>query len=527
MTTILIVDDEREVVLRLRPLLTDLGYASKFVMNPQKLVTFLEATPIDLILLDINMPGVDGITVLKELKAHPTHHAIPVMMMTGETNEQALAECFENGAIDYVNKPIHEPSLKARIKSAITTKNYADSLRQNIESRREINQKLETEMKIRSQVEEILDENRRTLLGLMGHLHGMAYRREDVEEWALSFVSEGALELTGYSPSELLENLKHSYAELIVPESRNMVKETIQQSVQSQTDFELSYQITTATGKKWVLDKGEPIFSLKGKLSYVEGFVTDITEQKLAEEQLRQVSKELEKLNLDKDKFFSIISHDLRTPLIGLLGFSEMLKNDAETYPREKIKKFAENIHASAKRLHNLLENMLRWGRIQTGKVKYQPMMINLRSIADENVKLFEGNAMQKGIRIFSTIEENVMSYGDKDMVDSTIRNLVSNAIKFTKQGGEVKLSAKNKEGKIEVAVSDTGVGMTQEAVGQLFRVDVPHTTRGTNDESGTGLGLMICKELIEKNGGNIWVESEVNQGSTFRFTIPLKPANE
>ncbi len=265
----------------------------------------------------------------------------------------------------------------------------------------------------------------------------------------------------------------------------------------------------------------------------IERFVQELQFNKeLVEENAREVMElnnklmeseaQLKELNANKDKFFSIISHDLKSPFTSLLGFSEYLVEDLDDLSQDEIKEFATNIHKAAKNVFNLLENLLQWSRIQTGRIKFSPTQFSLTELTESIIALYLVNAAKKKIKLVNELNVELNVFADKFMIDTVIRNLISNAIKFTKVGGEIKLIVKNEKDFIKVSVKDNGVGMKDEIKSKLFKIDEHVTTKGTDQEKGTGLGLILCKEFVEKNGGKIWVESEVGKGSEFIFTIPL-----
>ena len=240
---------------------------------------------------------------------------------------------------------------------------------------------------------------------------------------------------------------------------------------------------------------------------------------------LHQIEKErseyLAELNTSKDKFFSIVAHDLRGPFQPLLGISEMMMMMAEQFPPDEIKQMSEHIYHSAKNIYNLLENLLEWSRMQMGRIEYTPVQINLDQMINKQIELLANNANVKGIKLQNRLAENIQVYADKNMLDTVLRNLISNALKFTPEGGNVIISVQHNTDFVEVAVSDTGVGISQANIGKLFNIDMSHTTTGTHDEKGTGLGLLICKEMVEKNQGNIMIESVLDKGTTVKFTVP------
>lgn len=240
---------------------------------------------------------------------------------------------------------------------------------------------------------------------------------------------------------------------------------------------------------------------------------------------------ELEKkLNQDKDKFFSIISHDLRGPFNSLLGNAQLMMEMIDQLSPQDIQEMSGSIYNQAKAAHILLENLLTWSQLQRGRIDYDPGPVDLHRLAANTVTLLQETALRKQIRLEQTIEESLFIYADIYMVDTVIRNLTGNALKFTPAGGQVTLSARQNDcasnhegaGWVEVSIKDTGVGISPEDIDKLFKIEVHHTTRGTAQEKGTGLGLILCQEMVEKNGGRIWVESELNQGTTVKFTVPL-----
>lgn len=273
-----------------------------------------------------------------------------------------------------------------------------------------------------------------------------------------------------------------------------------------------------------------PIRDRDGRAVFSNGMIVDITERKEAEAQLRAAHRELSEkneqlheLNANKDKFFSIIAHDLRSPFNALLGYTELINDQFDTLSQAKLKEYLGKLQGSAERLYALLENLLTWSRIQRGIMEYSPERIELATIAADNVALFLSNAERKQLTLANSIQSNIVVYADYAMANTVMRNLISNALKFTPTGGTVAISARQGAQHVEVTLSDTGVGMDAATIAQLFRIDAQHTTIGTSGERGTGLGLLLCHDLVKKNGGEIWVESEVGKGTTFRFTLPLQ----
>jgi signal transduction histidine kinase len=231
--------------------------------------------------------------------------------------------------------------------------------------------------------------------------------------------------------------------------------------------------------------------------------------------------EELKQANATKDKFFSIIAHDLMTPFTALLAFSSMLTDKNVQLSAKQKDQFINNIMEASNSGYNLLKNLLDWSRSQTGRLKIKPALINLKYIVDNNVELVGDNAIAKNVNIFSHIDELTQVFADVHTFDTVIRNLLSNAVKFTPTNGKIEIFAKTQDSEVEISISDTGVGIKVADIDKLFRTDVSFSTLGTAKESGTGLGLTLCQEFVEKNGGTIGVESEEGKGSRFYVRLP------
>jgi len=241
-----------------------------------------------------------------------------------------------------------------------------------------------------------------------------------------------------------------------------------------------------------------------------------------ANEALRKSEKNLMELNATKDKFFSIISHDLKNPFSSLLSISDLMVDSFNDTEEEDHKAGFKKINQSVKHLLDLLENLLTWSRSQRGRIKYDPVRFNLSNLVQENINLHRLLAESKGIMLLSSEQDEIYAYGDRDMINSVIRNLVTNAVKFTHKDRKVEIQLKAGEKNIEVRIVDEGIGIATEQVEKLFRIDEKFKSTGTAGEKGTGLGLIICKEFVEKNGGAITVKSAPGEGSVFSFTVPI-----
>jgi signal transduction histidine kinase/ligand-binding sensor domain-containing protein len=231
---------------------------------------------------------------------------------------------------------------------------------------------------------------------------------------------------------------------------------------------------------------------------------------------------ELKELNASKDKFFSIIAHDLKNPFTTIIGFSEILNEEIVRNNPEKSRAFASMINSSAVQTLQLLENLLEWANTQRGNISFNPEPIDISELLNDEFSIFDDMAVKKNIELKRSFPESITVFADKNMIKTILRNLISNAIKFTHRTGRVEVKALIDNKKVEIAVSDNGIGMTKETIDKLFRIDANLTTYGTENEKGTGLGLFLCKEFVEKHGGKIWVESNPGFGSVFTFILPL-----
>ena len=238
-------------------------------------------------------------------------------------------------------------------------------------------------------------------------------------------------------------------------------------------------------------------------------------------EVLRKQKDELNELNAMKDTFFSILAHDLKNPFSSLYSLSELVVDNYDHMDEEEKMTLLKKINKSSELIYNLLNNLLTWSRSQRGDIDYSPEKLILSNLVDVNINLHKVHAEKKGVRFTSAVSNELLAYGDREMINTILRNLINNAVKYSQEGGGIEVRVNEKGEFLEVIVSDEGIGISEENAEKIFRIDTKYKSPGTSGETGTGLGLILCKDFAEKNRGRIWCESQEGSGTKFYFTIP------
>lgn len=258
-----------------------------------------------------------------------------------------------------------------------------------------------------------------------------------------------------------------------------------------------------------------------GKVTMIIGMVVDINEKKQAEMVLKHSEQQLKDMNATKDTLISILSHDLRSPFTSIIGLTDIVLDNMAAYSRAEVKEHLQGIRSRGTATLTLLDDILSWIKVQSGKMSFHPDIVNFSAACESVVRSFHPLALTKEILINCSAVSDLEAYTDERMLQTIMRNLISNAIKFTPEKGTIRIAAVSDSRSVLVSVSDSGVGIEPDKITRLWNITSHHTTRGTAGEEGSGYGLVLCRELVEKQGGRIWVESEVGKGTTFYFTIP------
>lgn len=329
-------------------------------------------------------------------------------------------------------------------------------------------------------------------------------------DFTIENINQKGVDLLGFSKDDVIGQpcyeLLHQRSQpiQICPFLKTLESEKVETTEWYTQDFERYFSI-----------KASPVFDENGEIIKVVDVMPDMT-------RLKMTQQKLEEANAIKDKFLGIIAHDLKNSVIAFGSGTELLKDHLHGAVDEFAQHISDELHEKSTQLSRLLENLLEWSRMQQGQILYNPRKIDVYATVNAVMTLLDANASQKKIALECTISEGTTVYADDDMLQAVLRNVISNAIKFTRGGGKVTVEARDRDDWVEVAVRDSGVGMSEEKLQKLFHVGEQQiSTPGTVGEKGTGLGLILCKEFVEKHGGKIWAESEAGTGSTFRFTLP------
>ncbi|MCF8363249.1 MAG: PAS domain S-box protein [Prolixibacteraceae bacterium] len=280
----------------------------------------------------------------------------------------------------------------------------------------------------------------------------------------------------------------------------------------------------------WEKSSISSITNKKGKITHFVDIKEDITKQIETEKEIRKTNKKLKKTNAEKDRFFSIIAHDLRSPFNTFMGITDLIANEMHNLNEDQLHGLTQSLNKSAHNMHDLLSNLLDWSMVQRGVEKFTPEPVNLHEKAEKSRENLIETANKKNISLINNIPKELVVSADSYMLETVLRNLISNAIKFTHKEGKIFISAKPskiEENKVEVSVSDNGIGMSKNIQRDLFKISKSVKREGTQNEPSSGLGLILCKDFVKKHGGKIWVESNNDgksgeKGSTFYFTIPV-----
>ncbi|HSH05433.1 MAG TPA: response regulator [Anaerolineae bacterium] len=549
--TILIVDDNPTNLSVISDYLEGQGYRILTARDGSLALRIVKRILPDIILLDVMMPKMDGFETCTRLKDHdnPAVREVPVIFMTALSSTEDKVKGFTVGAVDYVTKPLQQEEVLARITTHMRLRQLTKNLqKQNarLEISNQVGQKatsvLDEEELLTTVVQQIqskfgyyfvsiwlVDENQETLhlrtgagapstadLLARGHTIPLSQEKSIIATAANTSQPYHAADVTNDPHYLRIDTVDQAQQELALPLK---VGNTLLGVLDIQTN----------TDENDITPEDQIVLqTLANQIAIALRNVQLYTREK-------ERADELAELNATKDKFFSIISHDLRSPFNSLMGNSQFMLMEFENLSAKDLQEMIQSIYDSSVAAHDLLQNLLTWSLLQRGRMQPKPATLQAHAIAANTINLLKGNAEEKSITLTNEIDADTHLYGDQNMIDTVIRNLTANALKFTPSGGSITILADETNAihpdlpptnntYTRIAVRDTGLGISPEDQKKLFRLDVHHSTKGTAKEKGTGLGLIVCQDMVEQNNGHIWLESELGQGTTVYFTVPTNP---
>jgi PAS domain S-box-containing protein len=489
--TILAVDNDR-FVLELISVVFSSRYAMLCALDGVEALDMAIRDAPDLILLDVDMPGLGGFEVCARLKADQRTANIPIIFITAFSQGNNEVRGLELGAEDFIAKPVKIPVLKARVEQVLRRVRAEAALRDR-----------EQRLRLAQQIAKIGDFTWNVQTG--------------EATW-----SDSLYDLLGYNKTEIIDYARVN-SEIHHPDDLERVTKWLNDCIESGSDVLTSNEYRLIRKDKKVIHvHATGIIERDNDQVTVFATLQDITERKRAEEKVLTFNQQLEKTNVEKDTLFSIIAHDLKSPMSGLLASTGMLADQSELLSEQDIRTIAKGMHRSTRNTCDLLEDLLQWSRMNQGGIDYAPTQCSLKELVTMGLHSAQDIAKNKDISLRQDIAPGLTVKVDQPMIKTVIRNILFNAIKFTPRRGEIVITARQSEQKVTVAVQDTGVGMNEQMLSIIFTHETRKRQLGTEGEKGTGLGLVLCKQFIDQHGGRIWVESEPGKGTTVFFTLPV-----
>jgi two-component system CheB/CheR fusion protein len=556
LSKILIVDDKPQNLYTLKQLLDKLDVEVVAAGSGFDALNLALKHEFCMAIVDIQMPEMDGYELVELLRSNESTATLPIIFVSAIFSDEFYhVKGYEAGAVDFLSKPFNPEILLSKVRVFL----QLYSQRIELEAKNKMLAKLALELETSSRVgrfanaildlDELLPEVTFLILTMFKYYFvgvwllneeetALVLRSRESSDnrlggpmsietgWELPVDASVSIVVSSFRDGKVyvandVENDPNYLARKEVPRTHSEITCPLQMGgdifgvLDIQSDKKNAFDQNSQTALQMLANQVS-IAIHNARLYNLEKGLRSLEAEK---------TRELAVLNANKDRFFSIVAHDLRSPFNPLIGLSEIMAEMPDSTPPEEFRELAASIYRSARSVYNLLENLLAWSRLQRGKMETEMECLHLKQVIAKNIRLLSNIAADKGVHLENAVTADFFAAADRNMLNTVARNLISNALKFTPKGGKVCISAQplaKDTGMLQVAVTDTGVGITPEDQAKLFRMDVTHSTRGTAEEPGTGLGLIICQEMVEKMGGRIWVESEgiPGQGTTIKFTI-------
>lgn len=487
-SVVLVVDDQPSNLQMIYEVLSFEPVTLLTAQNGSRAIDLAVKEHPDLILLDIMMPDMDGYEVCLKLKNNDDTKDIPIVFISALSEIENKLKGFEVGGVDYITKPFEEKEVLARVTAHLLIKKQQKAL-QN-----EINKRKWAEHYTSSMI-------RNLSVGIITINH----------TGKIILVEGEAINELGIYQKELMNQSKQILFDRF-PEFLAGYNETLEGNKPC---------IILQKAGRYFQIIFTPVILNEDDIQGVSILINDITELKEREKLIDTYAQELRKSNQDKDQFFSIMAHDLKGPLHGLINLSSILSDSPEKIPTNDLYEIASQINYASKNLYSLIDNLLQWSRIQNKRLVPNPETFSISEAIEKEINLHRINAEKKQISIINAVNSSLTIYADKNMISTVLRNLISNAIKFSPKGNMIAINSDQKETMIHITVSDNGTGIDKKTLDNLFSSDTLLSNPGTAGEKGTGLGLVLVKEFVEMNNGKVTVESEVGKGSHFTISLP------
>lgn len=498
---ILIVDDSATIRKFLKSMLEPRNFQITEAVSAEEAISLFEQNSYDLITLDIEMAGSNGYEACRKIREIEKERNIksksitPILFITSNDTMQGRIKGFEAGTTDFITKPFTKEFLLETVQNILYPKNLLEGINVLL---------VEDSLPIRDIIKRIISEQGCTVI------------EADNGKIALDIIEKDPtkidLVLTDYympvmNGDELCIHVKKKLGLINLPFI----------FITAVADSESILKIFKSGGSDYFIKP----FVKEKLIAKLKVHIQNLLLIRANEKQMQ----ELKILNNTKDKFFNIIAHDLRNPFSGILTLTDVIESKLLKDKKEEIPELLQCnqiIKTAAKSAYGLLENLMQWAKSQTGELNVYCSNISIKEIIVEAISVINGNAFLKNITIENNAIENDLVYADEQLVKTILRNLLTNAVKFTHHSGKIIVTASKRDDFLEISIQDTGIGIEPENIGKIFRIDSKFSKPGTDKEKGTGLGLILCKEFVEKLGGSIWVKSEIKKGSTFTFALPL-----